>query len=37
MKSIRRKEKEISDKNEMLAVLENAGYITIAMCVDNEP
>lgn len=37
MKIIRRKEKEISDKNEMLAILENAGYITIAMCVDNEP
>ncbi len=37
MKSIRRKEKEISDKNEMLAILENAKYITIAMCVDNEP
>ena len=37
MKSIRRKEKEISDKNEMLAILENAKYITIAMCADNEP
>jgi nitroimidazol reductase NimA-like FMN-containing flavoprotein (pyridoxamine 5'-phosphate oxidase superfamily) len=37
MKNIRRKEKEISDKNEMLAVLENAEYITIAMCADNEP
>jgi nitroimidazol reductase NimA-like FMN-containing flavoprotein (pyridoxamine 5'-phosphate oxidase superfamily) len=37
MKSIRRKEKEISDKNEMLAILENARYITIAMCADNEP
>lgn len=37
IKSIRRKEKKISDKNEMLAILENAEYITIAMCVDNEP
>ena len=37
MKSIRRKEKEISEKNEMLAILENAKYITIAMCADNEP
>ncbi len=37
MKSIRRKEKEISNKNEMLAILENAKYITIAMCADNEP
>lgn len=37
MKSLKRKEKEISDKNEMLAILENAEYITIAMCSDNEP
>jgi len=37
MKSIRRKEKKISDKNEMLAILENAKYITIAMCAGNEP
>jgi nitroimidazol reductase NimA-like FMN-containing flavoprotein (pyridoxamine 5'-phosphate oxidase superfamily) len=37
MKSIRRKEKEIKDKGEMLAVLEEATYVTIAMCKDNEP
>jgi nitroimidazol reductase NimA-like FMN-containing flavoprotein (pyridoxamine 5'-phosphate oxidase superfamily) len=37
MKSLRRKEKEISNKNEMLAILMSAKYIIIAMCRDNEP
>lgn len=37
MRSIRRKEKAIRDKNEILAILEKAKYITIAMCKDNEP
>lgn len=37
MRSIRRKEKEIKEKNEMLPVLEKAKYITVAMCKDNEP
>ena len=37
MRSIRRREKEISDKNEMLAILEGAKYVVIAMCKDNEP
>jgi nitroimidazol reductase NimA-like FMN-containing flavoprotein (pyridoxamine 5'-phosphate oxidase superfamily) len=37
MKGIRRKEKEITDKNEMLAILEEAKYVVIAMCKDNEP
>ncbi len=37
MKRIRRKEKEITDGNEILAILEKAEYITIAMCVDNDP
>jgi nitroimidazol reductase NimA-like FMN-containing flavoprotein (pyridoxamine 5'-phosphate oxidase superfamily) len=37
MKSIRRKEKEITDRNEMSAILEKAEYITIAMSKDNEP
>jgi hypothetical protein len=37
MKSIRRKEKTITDKNEMLAVIMNARYIIIAMCKDNVP
>ena len=37
MKSIRRKEKEITDENEMLAVILNAKYIIIAMCKENVP
>lgn len=37
MKSIRRKEKEITDRNEMSAILQKAEYITVAMCKDNEP
>lgn len=37
MKGIRRKEKAMTDKNEMLAVLEKAKYVTVAMCKDNEP
>lgn len=37
MKTIRRKEKEIRDKNEVLSILEQAQYITIAMSRDNEP
>lgn len=37
MRSIRRKEKAIRDKNEILDILEKAKYITIAMCKDNEP
>jgi nitroimidazol reductase NimA-like FMN-containing flavoprotein (pyridoxamine 5'-phosphate oxidase superfamily) len=37
MKCIRRKEKEMKDKDEMKAVLGEAKYITIAMCKNNEP
>jgi nitroimidazol reductase NimA-like FMN-containing flavoprotein (pyridoxamine 5'-phosphate oxidase superfamily) len=37
MRSIRRKEKAMTDKNEMLAVLERAKYVTVAMCKNNEP
>jgi nitroimidazol reductase NimA-like FMN-containing flavoprotein (pyridoxamine 5'-phosphate oxidase superfamily) len=37
MKSLRRKEKEIADKNEMLAILMDAQYIVIAMCRENTP
>ena len=37
MKGIRRKEKEITGRNEMVAILEKAEYITVAMCIDNEP
>jgi nitroimidazol reductase NimA-like FMN-containing flavoprotein (pyridoxamine 5'-phosphate oxidase superfamily) len=37
MRGIRRKEKEITDINEMIEILEMAQHITIAMCKDNEP
>jgi hypothetical protein len=37
MRSIRRREKEIKDRGEMIAVLEEAKFVTIAMCKDNEP
>lgn len=34
---MRRKEKEIKDRCEIIAILEQAKYITIAMCRDDEP
>jgi nitroimidazol reductase NimA-like FMN-containing flavoprotein (pyridoxamine 5'-phosphate oxidase superfamily) len=37
MRSIRRKEKEITDRNEMLDILDQANYVVVAMCKDNEP
>ncbi len=37
MKGIRRKEKAIKSKEEMIAILEKCQYITIAMCLDNNP
>lgn len=37
MRGLRRKEKEITDTDEMIKILEMAQYITIAMCKDNEP
>ena len=37
MKGIRRKEKEIKNKSEMIEILQKSKYITIAMCKDNEP
>ncbi len=37
MRGIRRKEKEITDTDEMIKILETTQYITIAMCKDNEP
>ena len=37
MKGIRRKEKAIETKEEMIAILEKSKYITIAMCEDNVP
>lgn len=37
MRGIRRKEKEIKNKDEMLKILETTQYITIAMNNNNEP
>jgi len=37
MKGIRRKEKEIKDISTMIKILQDAKYITIAMCDNNEP
>ena len=37
MRGLRRKEKEISDINEMMAILDEAKYVVVAMCKDNEP
>ena len=37
MRGIRRKEKAIKSKEEMMATLEKTKYITIAMCMENEP
>ncbi|TFG32716.1 hypothetical protein EU528_02650 [Candidatus Thorarchaeota archaeon] len=37
MKEIRRKEKAIESKEEMISILEKAKYITIAMCQDDVP
>ncbi len=34
---VRRKDREITDQNEMCQVLKTAKYITIALCMDNEP
>ena len=37
MKGMRRKEKEIQSKDEMITILEKTKYITIAMCERNIP
>ena len=37
MRNIRRKEKAITHKDEMIRILQAAQYITIAMCKDNQP
>ncbi|MFW9802965.1 MAG: pyridoxamine 5'-phosphate oxidase family protein [Candidatus Thorarchaeota archaeon] len=37
MRGIRRKEKEITETAEMIAILKQAKYITVAMCLDDEP
>jgi nitroimidazol reductase NimA-like FMN-containing flavoprotein (pyridoxamine 5'-phosphate oxidase superfamily) len=34
---VRRKEKEIVDKSELLSILSSAKFMTIAMCKDNSP
>ena len=34
---VRRKEREITDKEEMKQVLKSTKYITVALCMDNEP
>jgi nitroimidazol reductase NimA-like FMN-containing flavoprotein (pyridoxamine 5'-phosphate oxidase superfamily) len=36
-KGIRRKEKEITEKSEMLSIINEAEYVVVAMCKDNEP
>jgi nitroimidazol reductase NimA-like FMN-containing flavoprotein (pyridoxamine 5'-phosphate oxidase superfamily) len=37
MRGIRRKEKEIKNKQELIWIVQKAKYITLAMCRDNEP
>ncbi|MHA2174717.1 MAG: pyridoxamine 5'-phosphate oxidase family protein [Candidatus Hodarchaeales archaeon] len=37
MRDIRRKEKAITDENELKRILRETKYITIAMCSDNQP
>ncbi len=37
MTGMRRKDKEITDTNEIKSILKKAKYVTLAMCVDNEP
>ena len=37
MKGIRRKEKAITNQSEMIEILKQAQYVTIAMCMENQP
>ncbi|MFW9990466.1 MAG: pyridoxamine 5'-phosphate oxidase family protein [Candidatus Odinarchaeota archaeon] len=37
MRDIRRKEKAIHDENEMIQILKECQYVTIATCRDNQP
>jgi len=37
MRALRRKEKAIEAQDEMTAILEDAKYVTVAMCMRNEP
>ena len=34
---VRRREREITDLNEMRMVLQNTKYVTVALCMNNEP
>jgi nitroimidazol reductase NimA-like FMN-containing flavoprotein (pyridoxamine 5'-phosphate oxidase superfamily) len=34
---VRRKDREITDKNAMKSVLKSTKYVTVALCMDNEP
>jgi nitroimidazol reductase NimA-like FMN-containing flavoprotein (pyridoxamine 5'-phosphate oxidase superfamily) len=34
---VRRKDREITDPNEMRTVLKSTNYVTVALCMDNEP
>jgi len=36
MTGIRRKDKEITDVNEMKKILKEAKYVTVAMCLNSE-
>jgi len=37
MRGIRRKEKAITDEDEMMSILESSKYVTVSMCSENEP
>lgn len=37
MREIRRRERAITERNEMVEILESVQYVTVAMCADNEP
>ncbi|MFX1483025.1 MAG: pyridoxamine 5'-phosphate oxidase family protein, partial [Promethearchaeota archaeon] len=37
MRGIRRREKEITDKEEMISIITSSKYITVAMSMDDEP
>lgn len=37
MRGIRRKEKEIKDEKELISIVQEAKYITLAMCSGNQP
>jgi nitroimidazol reductase NimA-like FMN-containing flavoprotein (pyridoxamine 5'-phosphate oxidase superfamily) len=37
MRELRRKEKAITNRDEMIKILESTQYVTLAMCADDEP